>query len=210
MSLVLFFVSYRRQMCYNERASWISLFIGSIAIYAAVRRANRTNRSEDALRALSFIPIVVIQLYEAILYRYCSSDAVSTTMRQILLFTIFLQPIALMMSAMNFADRVTSASMERALRVFMGIYVLSLVVDPPVVTASDKACGKWMFQRCSTVTGITYHVLLLSALAIPRCGSGILFGTGLATLIASCFLGTDQPSKWCILAATTPVLLNVV
>jgi hypothetical protein len=165
------------------------------------------NRTDLVKVALSFIPIVVIQLYEALLYRYCKSLDASRRIRNILLFTICLQPIALYVGAVQCKQHNLSPYLNIACGGILVAYVASLVLRFPTVKAAG-GCGKWEFDDFNIVSGALYHVLLLLSLLIPRRGGVLLFTVGILTFLTSLLMGEHQPSKWCLLAAITPICLS--
>ena len=194
-------------MCYNERASWVAFSIGSVSIAVAVERNRREGDISGMLRALSFLPIVVIQLYEALLYRNCSWDGVG--LRKLLLFTICIQPLMLFAAAMQFDKQNLSPYLRHVCQLITGVYVISLLASPPSIH-TGKTCGKWEIQDWNIIAGVGYHTLLILSLLLPKRGGAVLSAAGVLTCIVASFLGENQPSKWCILAAMTPALLSVV
>ena len=173
-------------------------------IYRAVSRRGLSQNDVALVRlALAFMSIVVIQLFEALLYRYCRNSDTSKIWRSMILIAICMQPILLFLGARQYEARNFDPHLTRACEIMVLVYVIMLLVDPPSIEESE-GCGKWVFGHFNVATGILYHVLLLSSILIPKNGGRALFGVGLLTFVAALFMGENQPSKWCILAALTP------
>lgn len=200
-------------MCYNENASWIAFTVGMVALNIAIIKAIENKDKEQILLALSFIPIVIIQLYEALLYKEAkicenieNNRYTFKVIRKILLFTICLQPIALYVGGIQHKEQKFSPHLRKLCGILIAFYIISLIIDYPTIE-EGKRCGKWKFKKFNKVSGILYHIVLLLSLMIPQKGGTILFSVGLISFILSLFMGENQPSKWCILAAFTPICL---
>ena len=194
-------------MCYNETTSWVAFSIGSIALGAAAHRGSKEGNEYLFYTALAFVSIVVIQLYEALLYRNCENEILAKVLRKLILFTICMQPILLFLSAKQDPNRNFEPFLSNICKILLVLYVCFMLYTPPGIRKSNQSCGKWEFESFHLIPGILYHILLLLSLLLPKANGMVLFLTGLVTLIASLFMGSGQPSKWCLLASVTPIAL---
>ena len=171
--------------------------IGFVAVVVAICRG------KNVPLAFSFMSIVVIQLYEAFLYKYCKNARASSTLREFLKWTICLQPILLSVGA------VLSTPHNFHPYVCIGLvvaYVIALMWELPTIEAT-QTCGKWRFATFNLMAGILYHLALFLSLLLPQRGV-LLFSAGLLVCLASLFMGENYPSKWCLLASIVSVFLN--
>ena len=196
-------------MCYNETTSWIAFTIGCTALILAIARGILQKNVALIGTALAFISIVSIQLFEALLYKHCNTSKTTKVLRKVLLIMICIQPLVLFLSAQQYKLKQFDPYLTRACGIMLCIYIVLLFIDPPSIKKSE-GCGKWSFDRFNVLTGVLYHLILLLSLLIPVEGGSLLFCVGLFTFLISLFMGKNQPSKWCILAALTPTCLLFV
>lgn len=220
-------------MCFSERWSYAALLVGATGIGLSIARAERERRDRKfvatdqryALIATSVL-IVVVQLYEAMLWRGIRlKSGRMVTMEYLVVVTVLAQAVLAGGSSIVVRIRNRDAFPSYqiwVLAVLTAVYVimaaaalLQLSGKMPPITANDCGVGcrlNWDWSNNMPIW-VAYHVLVSAVLAFvqPPRSAAVLTGFLLAAVAVSWFL-LPKPygSKWCFIAVLLPWIVWLV
>lgn len=221
-------------MCFSESWSYAALIVGTTGIGLSIARAERERRDRKKVateqRYALIIPsvlTVVMQLYEALLWRAIRLKSGRMVMLEHLLMVTVLAQAAVVggtsiVVRLRNTDAFPSyqiwvlASLTAVYVIMAGWALLQRFGNMPAITANDCGIGcrlNWDWSANMNLVWVAYHVLVFVAFAFvqPPRSAAVLAGFLLALCLVSWFL-LPKPygSKWCFLAVVLPWIIWLV
>jgi len=199
-------------MCFSEKISWIAFFIGMIATFILLLFSIEANNLYITLIALGFFSVVMVQFFEALLWRGYEKIGsygiiISTIMQPIIFGLLLLYP----------TNDIWKKALIGVLLVFYIVYILYSLFsnDKSNIINPNSECNNHLYYKPWSnfpFGGAPYLIMLflIFALLLPFEISSIVITLLIITLMLSvlvypCAVG----SLWCFFAISVPIILII-
>ena len=193
-------------MCYNESVSWQTLIIGTIL--TILNLIYFRSNYEILIITLYWFGAVLMQLWEALIYRYKDNDRLCKTFSIIAAINTIIQPLVLLFLALN----IKLLLVNKQLAIFIAIIYIFLIlknIDFPNRCAYDTNNKNISFYWWTNKNGYLYVITSLLLLILLLTYKFRFFQISLfiiSYLISKLISKNNHGSIWCWIAAFIPLI----